>query len=81
MKPWGPSWLKLQTEFYPTGFLQARVRQSREGERASASGREGVVCVCVQARRAALAPPTPDSPREPERDTDSAESRSHGRII
>lgn len=51
MKPWGPSWLKLQTEFYPTGFLQARVRQSQERERESA--REGV---CVYTGR--QAPPT-----------------------
>lgn len=49
MKPWGPSWLKLQTEFYPTGFLQARVRQSQEEEsereRECERAREGVLCV------------------------------------
>lgn len=76
MKPWGPSWLKLQTEFYPTGFLQARVRQSweggggREGEEREERGREGVVCVYTGWRRGwragGVAPPTPAGPSEPE---------------
>ena len=76
MKPWGPSWLKLQTEFYPTGFLQARVRQSwegervreREGERERESSRAGGREWCVYMGR--QAPPTADSPSEPEQDTD-----------
>lgn len=68
MKPWGPSWLKLQTEFYPTGFLQARVRQSSgPGGGESEQERGGGSGVCAQGQEAALAPPTPDSPREASR--------------
>lgn len=46
------------TEFYPTGFLQARVRQSQEEEsereRECERAREGVLCVYTGGQ----APPT-----------------------